>query len=285
MHLAEQALVLVGCMIVTLGHFWLEPLRWNRCYLPSEYRVDRWANVRDALFSTALATYLLPFKLGIPLRMVLLGRYAGLSAQFTGMLIAVDGMLSLIAWSSLAAASLWLTALHWQPPAIVWVLAVAMIASLIIALVVLGHLRSRWLQRLREAFLLIESPWRRITTATLVLLGDVFSYGVRHALLVLLVTGDPHLMLITAAIGIVATFAGIISGLPMGLLGYDATLIGLLALVGVQLDHALLVALINRALNLTAAILLGLPATYRLGLGSGLRAILRKLREMAHGHE
>ena len=107
----------------------------------------------------------------------------------------------------------------------------------------------------------------------------------RHALLVLLVCGNPHLMLTGGAIGIVATFAGIVSGLPMGLVGYDATLVALLALVGVPLDQALLVALVNRGLNLGAAALLGVPATLRLGLGSGFWMVLRRLREMGHGHE
>jgi uncharacterized membrane protein YbhN (UPF0104 family) len=111
---------------------------------------------------------------------------------------------------------------------------------------------------------------------------DVLSYGLRHAMLLLLVTDNFRDMWIGGSIGIIATFAGIVSGLPMGLVGYDATLFALLTLVGVRPEQALLIALINRALNLAAAAMLGIPAAMRLGLGSSVGSIIRKFREIAH---
>ncbi|KRB39514.1 hypothetical protein ASD82_10915 [Rhodanobacter sp. Root179] len=101
-------------------------------------------------------------------------------------------------------------------------------------------------------------------------------------MLLLLVTGDFRHIWIGGSIGIIATFAGIVSGLPMGLVGYDATLVALLTLVGVPPEQALLIALINRALNLASAAMLGIPAAMRLGLGSSVGSIIRKFREIAH---
>lgn len=279
-HHFEGVLLLIVSFLVTAVHFMMEPLRWNHCYLPSADDIRSRNGIRDALFCTALATYLLPFKLGIPLRILLLHRQGKLTFHFIGVAIALDGLLSLIAWSLMAALSLWLAALHWRPPAYVWGIAIAAIIGILVIFWLLRRLRNRWMLRLREALMLLDRPWRRILTAWTILVGDVASYGIRHALLVLMVTGDPHIALIGGAIGIVATFAGIVSGLPMGLVGYDATLIALLALAGVPLDRALLVALFNRGLNLGAAVLLGLPAAMRLRLGTNLGSILRRLRKM-----
>jgi uncharacterized membrane protein YbhN (UPF0104 family) len=138
------------------------------------------------------------------------------------------------------------------------------------------------LQRLREALSLLDQPWRRICRSATILMADVFSYGLRHALLCLLIMGDAKDMIVSAAIGIMATFAGIISGLPMGLVGYDATLVALFAVIGIHPEQALLIAVTNRALSLVSAALLGIPAAMRLGLGSTVGSIIRRIREVAN---
>ncbi len=281
--LAEQLLLGAACVSVTVVHFMMEPLRWNSCYLPTSADAQTRNKIRDALYCTALATYVLPFKLGIPLRILLLRRGGQFTLHFLGVAIGLDGVVSLCVWAVTAAICAWLTALRWHPPWYLWA-AAATIAMVCIAVVVVQRaVGLRWLHRLQDALKTFDRPWRRIATSASILVLDVLSYGLRHALIVLLVTGDFTAMLVGSAIGIVATFAGIISGLPMGLVGYDATLIALLALVGIHADQALAIALINRFMNLSSASALGIPAAMRLGLGSSVRSIIRRLRELANG--
>lgn len=261
----------------------MEAWRWRLAYLPASVGSLQQAKVRDALYCTAFATYLLPFKLGLPLRIALLKGRARLDFGYIGTVLALDGMLSLATWCLLAVLSIWLAALHWQPPAYIWVIGIACATVTGAALLLRRKLRNRFAVRWRNALNAFARPWRRIAKATVILWLDVLSYGARHALLLLAVTGSSANMATGAAIGIVATFAGIVSGLPMGLLGYDATLTALLTATGVPVEHALFMALINRALNIGSAVLLGVPASARLGLGSKIPAILSQLKDLGHG--
>lgn len=284
-HLSALAAVLViaATWMVTLLHFVMEPWRWRLAYLPDSESRDDWKKVRDSLYCTAFATYLLPFKLGVPLRIALLRGSARLDLRYVGAVLALDGLISLAAWSLLAAACVWVAALRWQPPTYVWVAGALGVAALGAILFFRRSLRGRLAARWREAMAAFVHPWLRIAKASVIVSLDIASYGVRHALLVFLMTGNPADMLPGAAIGIVATFAGIVSGLPMGLLGYDATLVALLGAAGIPVEHALFVALINRGLNIGSAVLLGVPASARLGMGSRIPSILARLKELAHG--
>lgn len=284
-HLSASAAVLVvaAAWMVTLLHFVMEPWRWRLAYLPASENRDDWKKVRDSLYCTAFATYLLPFKLGLPLRVALLRGSARLDLRYIGAVLALDGLISLAVWSLLAAACVWIAALRWQPPTYVWVAGALGAAGLGAILFFRRSLRGRLAARWRDAMAAFVRPWLRIAKASVIVVLDILSYGVRHALLVFLVTGNLANMLPGAAIGIVATFAGIVSGLPMGLLGYDATLVALLGVAGVPVEHALFVALINRGLNIGSAVLLGVPASARLGMGSRIPSILARLKELAHG--
>jgi uncharacterized membrane protein YbhN (UPF0104 family) len=285
-HTAQGMRALSGlfALAAALSHFLMEPLRWRICYLPEENR-EFAKEVRDALYCTALATYLLPFKLGIPLRVALLHRNARLNYHLIGVLIALDGLVSLVAWSAIAAACLWITALHWRPSLQVWLIGIAAALVMFAGIAFHSRLRGRWAQRWRDALNLLDHLPRRAGLAWVIVSVDVMSYGLRHAALMILITGSTHWALTGGAIGIVATFAGIVSGLPMGLLGYDATLIALLGAAGVPVEQALWIALTNRGLNLASAALLGMPAAMRLGLGSGAMSVFRRLVELAHGRK
>lgn len=282
LEIASWVLVLSVCFFVTIMHFLMEPFRWNYCYQSADGSLQSRQGVRDALLCTSFATYVLPFKLGIPLRLFLIRRNGGLSLYFIGAVVTLDGLISLLMWAVVAAICSWVTALHWSPPWYLWVTLLVGVLACVVVMVVRHTISSRILQQLRDALVLLDHPWSRVGRSAMILLADVLSYGLRHALLLLLVTGSVIDMLIGGAVGIIATFAGIVSGLPMGLVGYDATLVVLLTIVGVRPEQALLVAVINRALNLAAAALLGVPAALRLGLGLTVRSIIRKFREIAH---
>jgi uncharacterized membrane protein YbhN (UPF0104 family) len=276
-------LVVAAAWMVTLLHFVMEPWRWRLAYLPASENRNHWQKVRDSLYCTAFATYLLPFKLGLPLRIALLRGSARLDLKYIGAALALDGLISLAAWSLLAAVCVWVAALRWQLPTYVWVAGALGAAGLGAILLLQRNLRGRLATRWREAMAEFSRPWLRVAKASFIVTLDILSYGVRHALLVLLVSGNPADMLSGAAIGIVATFAGIVSGLPMGLFGYDATLVGLLGVAGVPVERALFVVLINRGLNVGSAVLFGIPASARLGMGSRTPSILAKLKKLAHG--
>lgn len=281
--IGTRATLVVAAFVVTLFHFQMEPARWRFCYLPDGSMTAVAARVRDALFCTALAAYILPFKLGIPLRIALLQREGKFGLHFIGIILALDASITLTLWTAWTASCVWIAALHWQPPWYVWIFGTTGACLLAIVLASRARVRGQWFERWHAAISQLNRPKSRVVAAAAFVAVDVFSYGLRHAILVWLVTGDPDLALIGGAVGIVATFAGIVSGLPMGLVGYDATLIAMLAVAGIGLDQTLAVAVINRGLNMGSAAILGVPAAVRLGLGGGIVSILRRLRELSHG--
>lgn len=262
------------------AHFLLEPLRWNRCYLRDAQFDPLRQKIRDALFVTALATYLLPFKLGIPLRIVLLKRSAHIPAATSSLFIAADGGISLIVWCAGAAIAVWLAALSWHPPQLVWILLAAGILAGTVFALYPGAWRSKLAARLGPLTQLLSNGRAAVLAATGIVLADVVSYAIRHFFLIIAVLGGVEHAWVGAAIGVVATFAGIASGLPMGLIGYDATLVGLLSADGVSVEHAVSIALLNRAMNISTSMLLGFPAAFRLGLGSGFGAVIGHLRKL-----
>lgn len=282
--LLRGGLLLAVCAAVLL-HFVMEPVRWNLSYLNPDQRKRQAGKVRDIIFCTTLATYVFPFKIGLPLRLALLNRLASMNIGFIGTVLAVDGLISLSTWILGALLFVWLGAFHWQPPWYVWTG-----AGLMLGVVVALGLHRKWTAAggglgQGHAAELLRNPWRPIVWATTILVLDVGLYWLRHVLLTLLVTGEMKWALVGGAAGLVATFAGIISGLPMGLLGYDATLLALLGAAGVPLGDMISIITINRALNIVMALLLGIPAGIRLGIGTGLVGILRKLKEIGSGKE
>lgn len=277
--------VLVIAFGVTLLHFLMEPMRWQAAYLPTSKSGANSAEVRDVLFCTALATYLLPFKLGIPMRLGLLRHRAGLELPFIGAVLALDGIVSLCVWGGAAMLSAWFAALHWQSGRLAWVGLGCIVMAMAVALVMRKRLAGVITRRWHAITSLVGDLWRSAGISTLVLIADVGSYWLRHALLVFVTTGSLRLMVVGGAAGIVATFAGMVSGMPMGLVGYDATLVALLGTAGMRIEQAVAVAAINRGLTFLAAAVLGVPSGIRLGLGVDVASTLRKLREVGNGEE
>jgi len=232
-----------------------------------------------------LATYLLPFKLGIPLRIGMLRHRAGLELPFIGAVLAVDAVISLCVWVTATLLFVWISALHWQSPWFLWAGGACMLAALFAIVIMRGRSAGNLLRRWHSVAGLINGAWRRAGISAVLVTTDVGSYWLRHALLIFLAIGSPRLMVVGGASGVVATFAGIVSGMPMGLLGYDATLVALLGAAGVRIEHALIVVAINRGLNIIAATIVGLPAGIRIGIGTGVMSTIRGLREVGNGKD
>src|SRR5690606_31158756 len=97
------------------------------------------------------------------------------------------------------------------------------------------------------------------------------------------VGAESEMMVAWASWGIVATFAGMASGVPMGLGGYDATFAVVAAAHGVPPGQIAAVLAINRGMSVFAAVLTGLPAARRLGLDGSFSTLSTKLRGMISG--
>src|SRR5690606_38468616 len=82
---------------LVLTHFYAEAFRWWVVWLRPK---ANWVQVRDVFNATALGSYLLPFKLGLPLRLLMISRYAGLSHLSTTGTMALDSATSLVIWSA-----------------------------------------------------------------------------------------------------------------------------------------------------------------------------------------
>lgn len=275
--------VLIIAFAVTLLHFLMEPMRWRTAYLPVYREKTTSKIVRDVLYCTSLATYLLPFKLGIPMRLGMLRHRAGLDLSFVAAILAFDAWVSLCVWGMATILAAWFTALHWQFEKMVWVGAGCVTLVMAVVMLMRKWLAAMIVRRWQAVVDLINNLWRSVGVSSLILVVDVGSYWLRHALLVFAMTGSIRMMAVGGAIGVMATFAGIVSGMPMGLVGYDATLVALLGTAGVRIDQALAVAAISRGLTFLAAATVGVPAGIRLGLGVDMLSTLRKLREIGNG--
>lgn len=288
-----EPLWLLPLALVVFAHFLAEPMRW-RVYLRARAAHATGTLVR--IFSlAALVGYTLPAKLGLPLRIVLLRRYFSLPLATVSALLVLDGVLYYAAWAAAALIGLpWAAANGWTPER-AWILAAVLLLVMSAAAAGLAcrpallpaFLRSR-LHRIilrhaegvRIAVSMIDR--RALGTAAAVNALDLLGHTLRHGVLLALIGHGlrvPELFAITS----LSIFAGLISMMPMGLGGYDLTLIFLLKLHGIPVADALSVALANRAANLAMSLVLGSWAGAGLGLGAFNRRALARVAANAPG--
>ena len=252
------------------SHFVAEPLRWLlyaghplvREAQGGAATTDRFvpAGVFACFNVTALLSYSLPLKLGLPIRLYLLSHTLRLGHGVIMRLMGVDAVLTLCCWAAIAILSLLMLPavadllLQQVDPLVV---AVALTAAALLAAVLLWR-KGRSLLAALQSTPPVLAVW---VCASLFV--DILLYGVRHAVLADLMHFDVAGYQVFM-IGIVATFTGIVSTLPMGLGAYDATLVALLALFGIDVEAALLLAIANRLGMILTSIVLGLPSTLSL---------------------
>lgn len=240
-------------------HFLAEPLRWVM-YARVMERAPDFMRILDCFNTTALLSYSLPFKLGLPLRLFLLSHFLAFENMKVVKLMAVDGMFTLLCWGLVAAGLFFLV------PEITAFFVQYLNAPLLLVVLLLATAGACWIvlkkqEQLASLARAVAPGVAMFVVATLVV--DVLLYGVRHMVLadVLGLAVDPGRIFI---IGILATFAGIISTLPMGLGAYDATLVALLALYGVEVEISLLLAVSNRLGMIGTSVILGVPSAFAL---------------------
>ncbi|GIX36510.1 MAG: hypothetical protein KatS3mg126_2289 [Lysobacteraceae bacterium] len=272
-----QMTALFPAATLVILHFYLEPLRWHFVY----FRRSRpWCTVRDLYLATALASYLLPFKMGIPLRIALVARVLHFKSRFTLGRMALDSVLMFVCWAVLASLAGGLQV----GPSILrltsWQAVLASLVLLLVFFVLLYLARGSFLRSL-------EITHHVGARGALVVLAvgtvDVAGYGFRHGFMAVAVGLDPALFWTWSSLGLVATFSGILSGLPLGIGGYDAILLGSYIAVGGEPSQALQVVILNRILSFGTAGLLGAPAARRLGFGASIAEYWVRLKEMVGG--
>lgn len=249
-------------LMATLVHFFAEVSRWWVYLRKADGHNGILFGRLFSLFSiTALVTYLLPAKLGIPVRVYLLtSRLKVRLATVTAYLV-LDGIMAYGLWIFLGFAFYASYGGESLPIEQLYFLIVT--AAVVMVLVLMFRLRLRVLAaRLQERFALVSVSGLFVAIAILLL--DIGGYILRHWAILEAMNVELTLPLI-AYVTTVSIAAGFISMLPMGLGAYDVTLIFLLTTLGVPLDSAVLVPLFNRAVNMLVSIALGLPASYVAG--------------------
>ncbi len=262
---AGAAWFLLLAAAVTVLHFCLEPARWCYYLLGKTDRISVSFYLKNfyVYATTALMSYSLPFKLGIPLRLYFLNRYLMVGAARGVQIIAIDGVFNLGWWTLIAL------------PIVLWIAPTQLAGNWPMLLVLVAAVLCVFAVSRTEKFRNLLTRWRNLdwaatmpTPAGLVfisslLIVDILSYGVRHQLIAAAVLVDPPLTSVFL-VGIVATYAGIASALPMGLGAYDVTFVALLSAAGVPVEQALLIGGLNRALNIGVSVLLGGVSSFRL---------------------
>lgn len=253
---------LLGAFVLTLFHFMLEPLRW-RIYLHRNRDAGgvHYGKLLSLFSVTALVTYVFPAKLGLPVRMYLLKTQMNLSLAWVAAFMAVDGLLSYVIWGI---------------PAVIYFLSdgrdlfhKGMVVYLVAA-ACLGILLTIWRRKARKVIDLLSKNVGSIGKTslglcTMIFVVDIVGYVLRHGLI--LYAAEAKINLIKLGfITTVSIFAGFLSMIPMGMGAYDASLIFLLSQSGIPHEVSLMVPVVNRAGNILASLVLGIPSSYAMGI-------------------
>lgn len=272
---------------VVMIHFFAEPSRW-RVYLDRHPDIA-WSGLLQVFSLTALVGYLLPAKLGLPMRLLLLRRCFGLTLGGISALMVLDGVLYYASWAAAALIGLpWAVGLSWSDGRAVTLLAVALLGA---ALFLVAMLRNQarlptqlaeWLGAARRhvgAAMDTLRGWPLYAAVAITLL-DILSHVLRHGVL-LAMFGHQLPLSSLFSVTALSIFAGLVSLMPMGLGGYDLMLVLLLQSKGISVADAVAVAVVNRLAGFAISSMLGAWGGMALGLGAFNRREWGRLAETA----
>lgn len=283
-------LIWLAPLIATvLLHYLAEPSRWL-IYLRKSHAV-RWSPLFQIFSLAALIGYVMPARLGLPLRVVLLRQKVGLSVAYATALLSVDGLINYACWTAAALLGvLWFADRF--PDVTGTVLYTAMVVACIGTTLAIVVAKSRNRQKSINATAGTQTLYQRLISLLFTLVTmiddrvlfmsiavsimDIVGHVARHAILLHMIGHDISGPLVVA-ITVISVFAGIVSFMPMGLGGYDLTLIALLGLNGVPASDAVIVVLTNRLANLLVALPLGFSSGMFLGINAFSKKALSNL--------
>ena len=263
-------------LLVTFFNYLMEPLRW--CVYVQPVYLRKVGSIFQVFFSVAFLTYVLPAKLGVPLRFWLVQRNLGLPATDTAVYLALDGALNVLVWTIacflLGAGTMYkfytIDLLH----AKYWLAFIGLIAAVIFWAML------RWERPIRQRLVaaLKHISITRLTLAILLFCMEIALFVFLHGSILRAIDLPFIGWLSLATITVLSLYAGFLSMLPMGLVGYDVSIIFLLMQYGVGLEQAALVPVVYRLSIITMSILLGLPAIVRSGISFNLKELVKRIQ-------
>lgn len=272
-----------------LAHFANEPARWWCLFGKAvPIRFSEWFGLLGLI---ALASYLLPAKVGIPARIFVLNRRYQLPISTISAILTWDIVISLLVWGAFGiAAAAWLVrhGVVFDNRAVKHPVLVTVAALLLLALAAwgFGKLKSlKWWKSRPE----IASG--RLAGVVCLSAADAIAEGLRHVALAQAM--DLPLDMSTAFFGGIAAFAaGMLSLMPMGLGGYDLTLILVFSSAGVSWESTAQLCMVNRAALVFYSLAIGLwsgkvfglnPRTLANQIAIDIRQQLKRRRKSAKG--
>lgn len=273
-----QALLLVKeriggaylCLILltTAVNLLNEPLRWFLLLRSQQQPFPRCYHLST---TTAFVSYTFPAHTGLLARVLLAKRLLGLDLATTGAVLAVDNALLYLSWFlyALVGAFVLLSGPSITIPTGVFLYVIPGILLLVLLVRYCPPIRSR-LPKLREGMKKVWKAAAAIPTHILLinfllLLADVFVYGVRHWVAIRALGGNVELLTVTLIVGM-SVSAGFLSLMPLGLGAYDLSLGFLLHGLGLPDEIAIALPLINRIAIVSLSLLLGFVSFNLTGL-------------------
>ncbi len=266
-------------IFLTLCHFGNEPLRWWSIVRAQRPDLTP-GRLYHAITATSLITYGFPMHLGMPLRLVMARKLLGMDYAAGGALLLIDSFFLYGAWILAGASGVAVMLPEWglgTPAGVAGIMITGAAALTLFA----RHDWRHWQRHpLLSAAIGRFSLGLQMLSAkaalgnTLLLAIDILIYGLRHTLILAALGVDCSLLQVTLVVAM-SVFAGFASLMPLGLGGYDFSVIFLLTMIGVPREAALAVPVINRILMISSIAVLGCISAGQLGLS------WQSIREMA----
>lgn len=269
----EKSICYLIFLLFVIFNFSNEPFRWWLLFRgKTTLKYKEWFGLFNI---TALFSYLLP-KFGFPLRLYFIHTKTGLNFNHISSGILVDSLVGYTTWIAVAGISLVLLittggslsdfqakTFYFQARKFLPALIILILLLAILYVVIRLSRKTNFLKKLHDTLKEIQS--KQILLLALVTLLDIaFQIG-RHNTLVW-AFGCEVSVLNVSIVAIISCLFGMLSFMPMGLGGYDVTLIFGLTQLSVPLHIATLVVVTNRAASFLVCFMLGLYGASSLGI-------------------
>jgi uncharacterized membrane protein YbhN (UPF0104 family) len=259
-----------GIIFLTLCHFGNEPLRWW-LILKARWPDLSLPRIYHAVTATSVISYGIPVHFGMPMRLFMAKKILGIDYAAASALLVIDSFFLYGAWFLAGAVGIAILLPRWGL-GISTGIAVFILAGGVGLVFVARHDWQSWhrypqlsgaVGRFSSGLQMLS---RKATIGNTILLGaDILIYGMRHTLILSSLGIDCSLLQVTLIVSM-SVFAGFASLMPLGLGGYDLSLIFLLTMVGVPREAAVAVPVINRITMVSAVAFLGSISAGQLGL-------------------
>jgi len=246
---------------LTVATFINEPVRWW-LFLKNVDPLVKPGQIYHMTMITSLVSYVFPAKFGVPARIMLSKRILKLDLARASSVISVDSFLSYCLWAAAAMLAVVVLVPGFDISPLYYVSAILLAGFVLTMLLVRSHGNLfRYFPELQKFFLRFVHSIKAISKLVwmsniLLLVVDIMVYGLRHTV-ILAAMGIEVSVYKVALIVSLSVVAGFVSLMPMGIGGYDLTMVFLLSSAGVRGDVALMLPLVHRFFMMITGIALG----------------------------